>query len=57
MTEEKGLLPQLEPAVNKVEKEDKGGLVEKFNFSPFDTETLRERSKVSSPPIGKHNQS
>ena len=53
----RGLLPQLEPAVNKVKEEGKGGLVEKLTFSPLDTETLREGSKASSPPIGKHKQS
>ena len=54
----RGLLPQPGSAVNEVEEEKgKGGLVEKLTFSPLDSETLGEESKISAPPIGKHEQS
>ena len=53
----RGLFPQLEPAVNEVEEEGKGGLVGKLTFSSLDTETPGEVSKVSAPPIGKNKQS
>ena len=35
----RGMFPQLEPAINEVEEESKGGLVEKSTPSPLDTKT------------------
>ena len=53
----RGLFPQLEPAVNEVEEEGKGGLVGKVTFSYLDTETPGEVSTVSAASIGKNKQS
>ena len=54
----RGLLPQPGPAVNEVEEEKgKSGLVKKLTFFPLDSETLGKGSKVSAPPVGKHEQS